>query len=525
MQNKETHTSVFKGMAGFLQVAMVTVVFLVLTYFLQAMGVHVTQMFRQPRVRANRTYSVDPAERSFQFLLDGAVHQIHNIGQLDPNGDSIEEVYDVNDAPIVRGPRKERKAWAYLSFPLGMNGYSKRNLRSIYGLSPGFSSAMDVPVFKGKDLEEIWRYDRRRQFFAGYDRSGESLGFIGKDGVTVDASEALGLGELQAFEIRWAPSKDRPLLLWWTQDNLYEIDVKLRQVERFIDQDEAEISQVVTQTYGQRGDYYEAFGRDSIDPNLYRPLVVCQAGDLCCLALYESDQRITVTLPEAWSQFNSRCQFVATKADLFMKRWWTDFRPLALDASAAERQQWIQEYRSTKKRHWTELYRVHDNGDLEQVHALNWMETKVFELPEPRRLAWTGERVLRCLSPGLYSWSFFLAAKYNPSALDHNSFIVFFHESFPQDTWDYCFSSLVLLFVCFWHGRKRWTSAIQGLPWLCLIMAFNLAGYLTYLALNHTPLIRCASCGKERGLQRDACSHCHALLPEPEHSRPHLVMA
>ncbi|MCK5175698.1 MAG: hypothetical protein KAR47_20045 [Planctomycetes bacterium] len=51
--------------------------------------------------------------------------------------------------------------------------------------------------------------------------------------------------------------------------------------------------------------------------------------------------------------------------------------------------------------------------------------------------------------------------------------------------------------------------------WLVFVAAFNVAGLMTYLALNHTVLIRCANCGKRRGLERADCPACNAQLPKP----------
>jgi hypothetical protein len=69
-----------------------------------------------------------------------------------------------------------------------------------------------------------------------------------------------------------------------------------------------------------------------------------------------------------------------------------------------------------------------------------------------------------------------------------------------------------IAFLHAWPRRTHW-AALTG--WMILVAAFNLAGLLTYLALNHTAVIRCPSCNKRRGLTRPNCPACRQPLPTP----------
>lgn len=51
-----------------------------------------------------------------------------------------------------------------------------------------------------------------------------------------------------------------------------------------------------------------------------------------------------------------------------------------------------------------------------------------------------------------------------------------------------------------------------------------LAGLLTYLALNHTPVIECPVCGKRRGLAQVCCVRCLAELPAPQRRELDLIV-
>jgi len=75
-----------------------------------------------------------------------------------------------------------------------------------------------------------------------------------------------------------------------------------------------------------------------------------------------------------------------------------------------------------------------------------------------------------------------------------------------------------------WHGWPRRTSWGKLILWLIIVGAFNLAGLLTYLALNHTPVIKCPACGKKRGLEMDNCSQCGSPLPIPQRKPTDLIM-
>jgi hypothetical protein len=76
----------------------------------------------------------------------------------------------------------------------------------------------------------------------------------------------------------------------------------------------------------------------------------------------------------------------------------------------------------------------------------------------------------------------------------------------------------------FWHGWPRQTSRAKLIFWLAFTLVFNLAGLLTYLALNHTPIIKCSSCGKDRALGQVNCLRCGTELPAPDRRKLDLIL-
>jgi len=85
-------------------------------------------------------------------------------------------------------------------------------------------------------------------------------------------------------------------------------------------------------------------------------------------------------------------------------------------------------------------------------------------------------------------------------------------------------SALMMVFV-FLHGWPRRTSWPRFVTWLVFVGLFNLAGLLTYLALNHTAVVKCPVCGKRRGLARVDCVRCRAELPAPERGKLDLIFS
>jgi hypothetical protein len=88
---------------------------------------------------------------------------------------------------------------------------------------------------------------------------------------------------------------------------------------------------------------------------------------------------------------------------------------------------------------------------------------------------------------------------------------------------NYALSAAMLAFAL-WHGWARRTSWGRMLCWFAVVALFGIAGLLTYLALNHTPVIKCPICGKKRGLERFNCVRCGDILPVPQRKPTDLIM-
>jgi hypothetical protein len=85
------------------------------------------------------------------------------------------------------------------------------------------------------------------------------------------------------------------------------------------------------------------------------------------------------------------------------------------------------------------------------------------------------------------------------------------------------FLSVAMMAITFFHAWPRRTSRAKLIFWVTFVGIFNLAGLLTYWALNHTPVIACPVCGAKRGIERTDCVHCHNDLPRPERGKFDLI--
>jgi DNA-directed RNA polymerase subunit RPC12/RpoP len=86
-------------------------------------------------------------------------------------------------------------------------------------------------------------------------------------------------------------------------------------------------------------------------------------------------------------------------------------------------------------------------------------------------------------------------------------------DSYPRNLLFCIIISSVMMLITLRHGWAR-KNKFTLVLWALFVGLFNIAGLLTYLALNHTTTIKCPACGKKRNLEKDECIRCGAKLPE-----------
>ena len=257
----------------------------------------------------------------------------------------------------------------------------------------------------------------------------------------------------------------------------------------------------------------------------YRPLIDVETADRCRhLVMREPNQIISVKLPEemlparASGYGRPKGNFVATDDAVFMTYYEYNFNPPESRKLLAE---YRREYDSKPQPQSIQLYKVADNGSLELVNRFDWIRP-VWDTAYSQ---YRGEGVflkwVSGISPPVFNllWYFFDDELYDLSRRHMGmvpAYAKIIRELRPHyGLLNYILSGAMVAFV-FWHGRPRRTSWTGLSVWLIIVGAFNLAGLLTYLGLNHTPVIKCPVCGKQRGLEKPNCIQCGNNLPTPQ---------
>lgn len=540
------------------QVVMTLLLFLVIVSFLQMFAVEIAYEIRQilkpPKVvspvvttqpkKSEEEKRLERIQHSGkEFLPDGTVHL------LSPSGYVIGEpyirrlgyvedepyfgrssklyIYDVNGNLLWEGPPKE-KPYEYLVWAREMGDYYEPSTDALIGemqlIDPEFSRTLEMPVNSQQITEEVWRYEPGREIFVGYHFGGKRIGCAGSTGFVNLRSEARPLGPVKLFTA-WMPKDSfSPALLWQTDKRIYEINFEKQQVQLLFESAGSKIESLRLFDWGFR--YGSDFSMSGVKTSLaekYRPAIHCLTDDgKHHLVMREPEQKVTITVPGDWG--DDRVQLTATKDNIFLYHRGTEFKPpLSISQSRKLYAQWVSDFQGRPHKEWVELYKVKDDGSLELIRRFDWTipaRPSVTEIRQREVL----ERYVRygvSVSPPLYDlvWYLFLEGK-SPGISRYisgpNWILLMIGELHAQQdilNWIVCAVMVCFAFLHYWSRR---TTFAKFVFWLVFVGAFNLAGLLTYLAMNHTTVIKCPACGRRRGLAREDCVRCGAMLPAPQ---------
>jgi len=478
-----------------------------------------------------------------ECLPDGTIHLVHHLGrrfygQWDES--DKEQIYDVNDNLLWEGPGNKRP-YEYLSWSKQLRGsyregFTQQRMRQIQMITPELSQTLEIPVrLQGKTVE-TWRYVPWKDCFVGYKAGGEKTAYAGATGFVDSKSEVRPFGEFSVF-IAWCPEGSySPTLLWQTQRRIYQIDFEKRQVEMIFESTDSDIGIERTSLHAWRDLKPGAEG--SSDPKKYRPLLLCVTGDgKYHLILREPKQQLSIGIGLPGTSVT------ATKKNIFVRNYWSDAMPPAdISGSRELYDKWLQERRGKPRNFWAEFYKVDNQGGLELLNRYDWTvpapPVPVVKVGDPRPIV---HCCVSQFSPPLYDVAaHLLGREFWSRVFNYQNRGDFFYSLARMilDIRPYggvlnrILSALMMGFV-FLHGLPRRTSWARFVFWLIFVGLFNLAGLLTYLALNHTPVIECPACGKRRGLAQAerprsymgvCCVRCLAELPAPRRRELDLIV-
>ncbi len=474
-----------------------------------------------------------------EFLPDGTIHLIYKLGRIPGRMDEYEtaQIYDANDNLLWEGPSNKKRPYEYLLFWAKRirghrDGFTQQQMKQIQMITPGFSRNIEIPVGSDDKIEQIWRYHPGAEYFKGYNTKGGKIGYAGSTGFTDSKSKAKPLGKFNLFTA-WCPQdSSSPTLLWQTQRRIYQINFEKQHVELIFESTEADIEVERTSLHAWRdvkpGETHYRYNKK------YRPLLLCITKDgKHHLVIRNPVRKLTITVPNDWR--SNLVRFTATKQGIFARHPGSDALPPKGIADSRELlNKWFQERRGKPRNFWTELYKVDDQGSLELLNRYDWtLPPPSMPVVRARDSRTAVQRGVSQFSPPLYDLAVrYLGRKFWFWAFDSRNRGDFF-SSFARMIMDIrpyggvinrVLSALMMGFV-FLHGWPRRTSWAKFVFWLIFVGAFNIAGLLTYLALNHTVVIKCPVCGKRRGLALVDCVRCQAELPAPERGKLDLIFS
>lgn len=459
-----------------------------------------------------------------EFMTDGTIHLINRVEHISDQKYQ-EQIYDTNDNLLWEG-QSDKRPYEYLPWAKllrrGSEGFTKGQMKQTQMITTDFSRNVSVPVRTDNKIEQIWRYHRGAQYFKGYNASGEQIGYAGSNGFTDSKSKVKPFGEFGLFTA-WCPKDSfSPILLWQTQRRIYQINFEKQEVETIFESTEADIESERTSLTAWRN--LNPGEKGYIDPNKYRSLIQCKTRDgKHHLILREPEQQLSLNL-----RYPS---VIATKQDIYVRSFGSDsFPPEDIELY----NKWLEKRRGKPRNLWTELYKVDNQGNLDLLNRYDWTGPPLsWSMTTARDARPTVKRYVSQFSPPLYDFVVrLLGRKFWSSVYAYKNRGDFFYglAQMIADIRPYggfinrILSALMMVFV-FWHGWPRRTSWAKFVFWLIFTGLFNIAGLLTYLALNHTAVIKCPVCGKQRGLTHVDCVRCRAQLPAPEQGKLDLIFS
>jgi len=442
-----------------------------------------------------------------EFLPDGTIHLVHKLtrapGRMDES--EIEQIYDANDDLLWEGPTEDQP-YEYLSWAEQIHrfheGFTLQRMKQIQMITPEFSQTLEILVGPRQQIRQVWRYSPVSDLFVGYGSNGEKIGYAGSTGFTDSKSKAKPFGEFRLFTAWCPPDSSVPTLLWQTRRCIYQINFEKQHVEPIFESTDADIKTINLHAWRD----LKPGEKEYIDPEKMR----------------NPGWQLTITIPKAWQDWVIYLhRFTATKQGIFLSRNWIEFREAPDYFQDRELHgQWLSDYQS--------------KDGLELLTGYTWSVPArpgpVVRARDPRPAVQRSvaqfspplyDLVVRLLGRKIWSWAY---SSRNRGDFFY-SLVRMIMDIRPYGGVINRVLSALMMGFAFLHGWPRRTSWAKFAFWLIFVGAFNLAGLLTYLALNHTVVIKCPVCGKRRGLNRVDCVRCQAELPAPERGKLDLIFS
>jgi hypothetical protein len=382
-------------------------------------------------------------------------------------------------------------------------------------LSPEFSRNFIFPVVnQQRKTTECWRYDFSKGYFTGYDRNKKIIGYCSAAGFTNNRNGIQPFDSLFNFSA-WSPkSSFSPRAFLLTEFQLYEVDFENLSLEKLLDSSGSPLTRF--HTIGWRQILPE-------DPNT-APAILVHRKDQPPV-LIRKDPLRTMVLQVSDDLLNRRNLGLLTSGQSFYLES-QGFKNAPPYKDFKVYRAWFNENQYKPKEYQHDLYQIQEDGGLVHLNQFEYTQQgyppSAEEILQVKQIGQI-ERICTFSAPPCFAWmsqglTRFLETRNEPVSDSYllRSFAELLLVTCPQAPRFYYPTAVILAILALVHALPRRTSWGKLAAWLVVIFCFSLAGFLTYLSLNHHPVIRCAACGRRRGLNRPDCPACGAGLPAPE---------
>lgn len=463
---------------------------------------------------------IDYAEK--EFGTDGTLYLVNYTDVPGVSNERNVVVKDKDGAILFTGKEKDNPysfiAWRsndrqqYSYSPSANQDY----LNELNMISMSFSRSYTISVVNA-DNKRIghWLLDARKRYFAYYSIGGQCGGYLGVNGYSQDAGDAESFADCVLMDSWLAPNSYNPMLLYQTKFAVYQIDFQKKQVEMLVKTEQDPIEMMETYNWREKMDI----------PS--RPMLKVTAKSEKIFLVLKNPQRTIEIQPS--EEFRYNYLQIAVVGD----KMWCRLREIIgrpkTDDSKVIRAWWDANLNKPMQSR-IRLFEIDEAGNFVERNSFAWTRPAYkwtadsYSQEEKRRhlINSFSSRVPGWIAAGILEIAGeanMARSRYCRMLMDCVDVTTPFNQAVNL--------SLMTLFALLTlvHGLPRRTGVAKLLFWIGFVLLFNLAGFLTYLALNHTPVVRCASCGKWRGLAQDACCRCGAVLPLPRGKETDLLSA
>lgn len=466
-----------------------------------------------------------------KYLPDGTVHLIKIIstktpGMMYSNNDQDKqiEVYDIDLKKIWSGLEKDNPH-DYIKDPLKLLAMSTyRDEISRYAtFTPEFSRELVVPVAtvlanNTTYLEENWKYSQSG-FFTGYDNKGRIIGYISANSFSPNKSDIEPIEK--PLDIKSFISLDSacPLLIWLTETKVYQFDFAKRSCDLMY-QCDAPIRLIR---------FFNWPGTEDQQDNI-APVIYAQGYDNQHFLHYPQAGNTINIKPPQTSNLYDFAGISRHENKFYMFVSGETGRPDPRYEKAFE--QWLASIAGKPRSRYSQLHRVNTDGTSEKLSELKWDLTKrIYYNPGSSKTRQAYQRIRNITSASSPAILMIFANAFRDMREEYvynrgvkQLVLEIIRETSPSSILLGLMCSLIATAAAFLHAWPRRTTNASLAVWLIFVAMFSLSGLLTYLALNHHKLIKCAKCGNKRHLRSDNCNACSAPLPTPAKRPTDLIL-